>query len=77
MSALLWRRFRLRRRLARIARALETMEELPRAVFERARFEGREYPEIAAELGISVADVEQQLAAALHHIMASIDGGGS
>ena len=73
MIARLWRRHRERQRLAR---ALETMDELPRAVFERARFDDQDYTQIAAELGITVAETEQYLAAAMRHIMTSIDGGG-
>ena len=76
MSARLGRRSRQRQRLARIAHALDTMDELPRAVFERARFDDLDYRQIATELGITVAETEQHLAAALRHIMMSIDSGG-
>lgn len=58
--------------LVRLRRALETMPEGPRAVFERCRFEGRDYIEIAAELEIEVAEVERRLAAAMLHLIRAV-----
>ncbi|UIJ47129.1 hypothetical protein LZK98_09380 [Sphingomonas cannabina] len=55
--------------LRRIAQALDTMDELPRAVFERHRYRDLDYHQIAAELGITVREVERHLAAAMLHIM--------
>ncbi|WHU03668.1 sigma factor-like helix-turn-helix DNA-binding protein [Sphingomonas sp. NIBR02145] len=54
--------------LRRIQSALDTMAPLPRAVFDAARYRDLEYPQIAAELGISIAEVERNLSLALIHI---------
>ena len=62
--------------LRRIAAALATMDDLPRAVFERHCFRDLDYAEIAAELDIGVDDVERHLAAAMLHLLSSTDGGG-
>lgn len=55
--------------LRRIERALATIDELPLAVFERARYRDLDYHQIAAELGIPVKEVEHHFAAAMLHIM--------
>ena len=55
--------------LRRIERALDTMEELPLEVFERHRYRDLDYHQIAAELGITVRQVERHFAAAMLHIM--------
>ncbi len=55
--------------LRRIEHALNTMDELPLAVFERARYRDLDYHQIAAELGITVKEVERHFAAAMLHIM--------
>lgn len=55
--------------LRRIERALDTMDELPLAVFERARYRDLDYHQIAAELGITVKEVERNLAAAMLDIL--------
>lgn len=66
----------LRELLHRIQDALETMDPLPFAVFERHRHRHLDYPRIAAELGISVDDVERNLAAAMVHIDRSVSEDG-
>jgi DNA-directed RNA polymerase specialized sigma24 family protein len=54
--------------LRRVREALATMDELPRAVFERASILDIGYRQIAAELSITPAEVEHHLAEALVHI---------
>ncbi|MEN7536671.1 sigma factor-like helix-turn-helix DNA-binding protein [Aurantiacibacter flavus] len=73
MIARLLMRLRHRRALRRIEQALRTMDELPRAVFERARLENLDYVQIADELGITVAEVEQHFTAAMLHIVNHTD----
>lgn len=62
--------------LRRIQYALDTMDALPRAVFDLHRYRDLDYPRIAVELNISVAEVERHLAAAMLHILQCTDGGG-
>ncbi|MDT8758760.1 hypothetical protein MZO42_08620 [Sphingomonas psychrotolerans] len=62
--------------LRRIAAALATMDDLPRAVFERHCFRDLDYARIAAELDIGVDEVERHLAAAMLHLLGCTDGGG-
>lgn len=62
--------------LRHIAAALETMDDLPRAVFERHCFRDLDYARIAHELDIGIDEVERQLAAAMLHLLRSTDGGG-
>jgi DNA-directed RNA polymerase specialized sigma24 family protein len=57
--------------LRRLRRALETMPEAERQVFDRARYRDLAYCEIAAELDIGVAEVEHLLAGAMLHLMTS------
>jgi DNA-directed RNA polymerase specialized sigma24 family protein len=57
----------------RIAGALPTMEPLPRAVFDRHRYDGMDYIAIAGELGITVVEVERAMADAMLHIMRCTD----
>ncbi|MEG3147527.1 sigma factor-like helix-turn-helix DNA-binding protein [Sphingomonas sp. RT2P30] len=54
--------------LERLAEGLKSMPALPRAVFIRHRFDDASYPEIAAELRITVAEVEGNIAAAILHL---------
>lgn len=63
-------------RLRRIAAALATMDELPRAVFERHCFRDLDYARIAAELDIGIDDLERHLAAAMLHLLRCTNGGG-
>jgi DNA-directed RNA polymerase specialized sigma24 family protein len=62
--------------LRRIQYALDTMNALPRAVFDLHRYRDLDYHRIAVELDISVAEVERHLAAAMLHILRCTDGGG-
>lgn len=55
--------------LRRVRHALDTMDELPRAVFDLHRYHDLDYHQIAGELGISVAEVERHMAAAMLHIL--------
>ena len=73
MIARLLIRLRHRHALRRIEQALATMDELPRAVFERARFQNLDYAQIADELGITINEVEQHFAAAMLHIVEHTD----
>jgi DNA-directed RNA polymerase specialized sigma24 family protein len=57
----------------RIAGALPTMEPLPRAVFDRHRYNGMDYTAIADQLGITVEEVERAMADAMLHIMRCTD----
>jgi RNA polymerase sigma-70 factor (ECF subfamily) len=57
----------------RLKRALDSMHEMERAVFERVRFGDQDYSQIAAELGLSVREVERHFAAALLHIWRVLD----
>ncbi|WP_084584610.1 RNA polymerase sigma factor [Sphingomonas azotifigens] len=63
--------------LRRLRDALDTMEPLPRAVFDLHRYRDLDFSQIADELGISVAEVERQFAAAMLHLLLSTheDGG--
>lgn len=62
--------------LRRIRHALGTMPERSYAVFVRKRYRDMDYREIAAELGLSVRQVERAFAAALAHIDRCVDGDG-
>jgi len=62
--------------LRRIRKALDTMDELPRVVFDRYRFRDLDYARIAEELQIEVAEVERYLADAMLHILRCVDGSG-
>lgn len=62
-----WKSCRERRRLRR---ALKTMAARPRDVIERHLFEGHDYHRIAADLGLSLAQVERAVADALFHLSA-------
>lgn len=57
----------------RLSSALDTMDETERAVFERIRFSDQDYRQIAAELGLSVRQVERHFASALLHIWRMLD----
>lgn len=59
--------------LRRVRHALASMDELPRAVFERASILDIGYHQIAAELGITPAQVERHLAEALVHLERALD----
>ncbi len=62
--------------LRRIRHALDTMDELPRAVFEQYRYRDLDYQRIAAALGINIAEVERHMAAAMLHLLRCVNGNG-
>jgi DNA-directed RNA polymerase specialized sigma24 family protein len=62
--------------LRRIGQALAMMDQRPLAVFERVRYRNLDYFQIAAELGLTVRQVERAFAAALLHIARCVDGDG-
>jgi len=55
-----------------LRRALATMPDSDRAVFDRARFDGLDYEQIAAELDISVDEVERRLVAGMLHLIRTV-----
>lgn len=55
--------------LAELRRRFETMPARERQVFECARFRAMDYLAIAAELGMTVAEVEQRMARAMLHLL--------
>ncbi|MES1975603.1 MAG: sigma-70 region 4 domain-containing protein [Pseudomonadota bacterium] len=57
-----------RRALWHLRRALYTMPDRPRAVFDLHRFGDRDYRQIADELDISIAEVERAMADAMAHL---------
>jgi DNA-directed RNA polymerase specialized sigma24 family protein len=57
-----------RRALWRLRRALYTMPERPRAVFDLHRFGDRDYAQIADELDMSIVEVERAMADAMVHL---------
>jgi DNA-directed RNA polymerase specialized sigma24 family protein len=61
--------------LERLAAALETMPTMPKAVFVRLRSDDASYGEIAAELRITVGEVERNVAAAMLHLHHGVHGG--
>ena len=58
--------------LERLAAALKTMPALPKAVFVRHRYDDASYGEIAAELRITVAEVERNVAVAMLHLLRAV-----
>lgn len=68
-----------RTRLARLEAAVSAMEETTREVFLMHRLESLGYPDIGERLGLSVAEVERHIAAAMLHLVRAMDaaeGGG-
>lgn len=59
--------------LRRLRLRLDSMPEAERQVFERARFRDLDYLQIAAELDITVAEVERLMASAMRHLMSDDD----
>ena len=57
------------RELRRLRRRLDTMPDAERQVFDRARYRDLDYIEIAAELDITVAEVERLMASAMRHLV--------
>ena len=62
--------------LERRAKGLKSMAVMPKAVFVRHRFDDADYVAIAAELRITVAEVEGHMAAALYHLHKAVWPGG-
>jgi len=63
-----WRTI-MNREQRRLRRALDAMPEPEWQVFQRARYRDLDYFEIAAELDITVAEVERLLGSAMVHLM--------
>jgi DNA-directed RNA polymerase specialized sigma24 family protein len=59
----------MNRELRRLRRALDAMPDPERQVFDRARYRDLDYFQIAAELDITVAEVERLLGSAMFHLM--------
>ncbi|OJY48753.1 sigma factor-like helix-turn-helix DNA-binding protein [Sphingomonas sp. 67-41] len=59
----------MNREQRRLRRALDAMPEPEWQVFQRARYRDLDYFEIAAELDITVAEVERLLGSAMVHLM--------
>lgn len=59
----------MNRELRRLRRAIDAMPEPEWQVFHRARYRNLDYFQIAAELAITVAEVERLLASAMVHLM--------
>lgn len=55
--------------LAELRRRFDTMPERERQVFECARLRAMDYLAIAAELGMTVAEIERLMARAMLHLM--------
>jgi DNA-directed RNA polymerase specialized sigma24 family protein len=54
--------------LARLERAVRSLETKPREVFLMFSLEGLDYIEIGRRVGMSVREVESQVAAAFYHL---------
>ncbi|WP_315760826.1 sigma factor-like helix-turn-helix DNA-binding protein [Sphingomonas sp. Y38-1Y] len=59
----------MNRELRRLRNALDAMPDPERQVFDRARYRNLDYFQIAAELDITVAEVERLLGSAIAHLM--------
>ncbi|WP_176484669.1 sigma factor-like helix-turn-helix DNA-binding protein [Sphingomonas spermidinifaciens] len=59
----------MNRELRRLRNALDAMPDPERQVFDRARYRDLDYFQIAAELGITVAEVERRLGSAMAHLI--------
>ncbi|MDK2770088.1 MAG: hypothetical protein KYX69_20510 [Sphingomonas sp.] len=57
------------RQLRRLRQALDAMPDPERQVFDRARFRDMDFFQIADDLGITVAEVEERLGAAMGHLL--------
>lgn len=60
--------------LERLSAGLKAMAPMPRAVFVRVRFDDASYDEVAAELRITVGEVERNVAAAMLHLHYAVHG---
>lgn len=61
--------------LARLERAVASMEEGARMVFLMHLLDGFDYREIGRRLGMSVGEVEARFAAAMYHMSCELDAG--
>lgn len=61
--------------IRRMRAALDAMDPVTRAVFERVRLDDRSYVEIADELGLTIDEVERGFAEALLQIWRHLDRG--
>lgn len=59
----------MNREQRRLRRAIDAMPEPEWQVFQRARYRDLDYFQIAAELDITVAEVERLLGCAMVHLM--------
>lgn len=59
--------------LEKLRRAFAVMDDTDRAVFARARFDDLTYPEIAADLGITVSEVEDRMVSAIRHLRDALE----
>ena len=61
-------------RLAALKKRLETLSPKAREAFDRHKFQGQPYKQIAEEMGISIGTVGKHLGKALKHIMVMEEG---
>jgi len=59
--------------IRRMREALDAMDPVTRTVFERVRLDGRDYAQIANELGLTIREVEERFADALLQIWRHLD----
>ena len=59
--------------LARLEQAVATMPALSRAIYLSHRLDGLDYRTIAARTGLTVAQVERQVAYAIAHLDRALD----
>ena len=65
-----------RERLAALKQHLNSLSPKSREAFERHKFQGQSYKEVAEEMGISIGTVGKHLGKALKHIMSmDLEGG--
>ena len=57
-----------RQQLGRLVTALDDLSPTTRNIFQRHKFDGRSYGEVATELGISKSSVEKHMMRALRHL---------
>lgn len=59
--------------LRRLRRAIYRLPPAERSVFDAVRYEGLEYAEVAARMGLSAAEVERLLVRALAQIVRDVE----
>ena len=67
-----WNSYQFKELLELLRRALDELPEEQRIAFEKNRFEGKTYREIATELGVSVKTVEYRISQALQKLEISL-----